>query len=328
MQLFYEHFNNHFPVWEPRKTTENVFIEVTEISFCRGQQAEVQTCQLLVQEIKPWLARSTQDTQIRSMPESLATFQAVWIKFDHTKHLYGIDLATLQLLLKEFHLETADGWNATNFMTITKFPPVDSLQGQIFSYSLCNHPKVAVAWSCWPSTSQVRSIIFAPPDEIFQLQGVLASMKEVAMHPMFLAVVFGMMLSGAVEQAHKGVKDTVRRVEVRTNHHSWASRTELPASGSFESLTKQMTGAKTRLANLCRRTAILREVCHFVRENLDDTSYDTLTASKESLVPSDIIEVEHYIQVLERRTRLQQVDVEFFKQRVEAQIFTVSMNLF
>jgi hypothetical protein len=319
MNSLYDFINSQYQVWDPCIFSDTAAIDVTEIWTNPTSQSRVtRQRQVSTSDVDAWLKQTS--TTVGGTKSSIV-LRLVWVKFEHKERIKHISPAVLDTLLSHFRIEVAHKWNWTCFAGSTRFDGAGPDGGPLFSYSVCNHPKVAAAWSHSPDTGITQGIYFAGTSQVPELQGLLLSLSGIASHPMLPALVFGISLSGLIEQEHKSIKENVRAVEVRTRFHSWASRNENPAEGDYISLASATTGAKTKLANLHRRTIILHELCDFVCENLHAYS------KEESLVRSPLVEsIEEYTRVLRRRTVLQAADVQFFQHRADAQVAAVSKD--
>ena len=323
MSSFYEFISSQYQVWDSCKFLDTDGIDVSEIWIHHASQKKV-TRQRRVpdSDIDFWLNRTS--ANIDGF-ESSILLRLVWVKFQHMEKIKHISSEVLDKLRRHFHIELAHKWNWTCFAGSASFSDFQAPNGQLFSYSVCNHPKAATAWSHSPSTHVTQGIYFAESSQIPKLRELVQSLGEIASHPMLTALVFGITLSGRVEQEHKRIKESVRSVEARTRFHSWASRNETPAEGDHISLSSVTTGAKTRLANLSRKTKLIHELCAFIRENLyaicgEETRVDDSLQLSSANAIKLIVE---YIGVLKKRTVFQEADIEFFQHRADAQLTSV-----
>lgn len=321
MESVYKYITNEYQVWDTCKTRNIDYVEVSEIWVHNHNYARVARRKRIRNEnISSWMCQNV--AKINGF-ESSILLRFVWVNFQHTERTYYISPVVLRLLQEHFHIDTACQWNGTCFAGATAFPAVKSELGLLHSYAVCNHPKVAIAWSHSPSKCLTQGIYFAGSDQIPQLQDLLESLTEVAHHPMLAALIFGMSLSNLVEQELKVIKEGVRQVEVRTHFHSWASRTEAPAPGSYFTLSSQMVGAKTRLANLSRRTKVLTELCDFIEENHDIELGDMSSGDNTFQPLETTTSVKTCTNILKRRIALQEADVCLSQQRADAQFIAV-----
>lgn len=326
MSPLYDFINDQYQVWDPCIFLDTAALDVTEIwtnsaSACRA----VENKRLSTLDVDAWLKQTS--TTIDGAEYSLV-LRLVWIKFQHVEKIKHISPPVLDRLLAHFRIEMAHRWNWTCFAGSTRFEEESQgpSGGPLYSYAVCNHPKVAAAWSHKPASGITQGIYFAGSSQLPELQDLVRSLAGTANHPMLPALVFGISLSGLIENEHKSIKENVRAVEVRTRFHSWTSRNEAPAEGDYISLSSATTGAKTRLANLQRRTKIIHELCEFIYESLQPPSNDGSHAGKPlQLSRSDSVNlIVEYTRVLYRRTVLQAGDVQFFQDRADAQVAAVS----
>ncbi|KAJ5611913.1 hypothetical protein N7528_009018 [Penicillium herquei] len=264
--------------------------------------------------IDAWLNQTSKG----SNEESTIMLRLVWVESQHMEKVQHISPTVLDALLIHFHIDLAYKWNWTCYAGSTKFSNTHSSKESRFSYSVCNHPKIATAWSYDVSRGLTQGIYFAPSGRVPELQSLVQSLADIAGHPMLPALVFGISLSGLVDRDHQTTKENVRAVEVRTKFHSWTSRNEAPAEGDYLTLSAMTAGAKNRIANLCQRTKILLDLCDFVEENLHSVGVDGKEPYGSSL--TDIISLaDEYTRVLRKRTMLQEADAKFFQHRADIQ---------
>ena len=323
MSSLYEFINNQYQVWDSCKLLGTDAIDVTEIWMHHaGQKRITRHRRVSNGDIDAWLNQAPES--INGL-ESSILLRLVWVKFQHMEKIKHISPKVLYALLSHFCIEIAHKWNWTCFAGSTSFSYPHRLNEPLVSYSVCNHPKVATAWSYSVSTGMTQGIYFAGSSQIPELRDLVQSLADIAGHPMLPALVFGISLSGLIDQEHKSIKQNVRAVEVRTKFHSWASRNEAPAGGDYKSLSAMTAGAKTRLANLCRRTKVLYGLCDFVQENLHTADGEkTQVKTPLRLSNVDVVKLtEEYTQVLKNRTVLQEADAQFFQHRADIQLESV-----
>lgn len=328
MDPFYKFISHQYRVWDDCRLLESDWIEVSEVWIHEESQNIIsrQRC-VAYNDIDTWLTHTTEE--INGLKYS-AILRLVWVKFEHVEKAKHISPRVLDKLIKEFRIELANEWNSTCFAGTAKFLdpgyPGTGFEPS-YSYSICNHPKLTIAWSHTLTTGLTQGIYFSGTDQIPELHGLFQSLTSIAKHPMMFSLMFGISLSGLVDKELKAIKETIRAVEVRTRFHSWASRTESPAQGDNLTLSAGTTGAKTRLANLSRRSTVLHELCKFIRENVHTEYRGSHSAEILSRLSSTIQSIEEYTQVLEKRILLQEADIQFFQQRTEAQSMVVSAHL-
>lgn len=323
MSPLYDFINIQYQVWDPCIFVDTAALDVTEIwtNPTSGRRA-VENKQLPTLDVDSWLKQTA--TTIDGAEYSLV-LRLVWIKFQHVEKIKHISPTVLDRPLAHSGIQIAHRWNWSCFAGSTRFEQ-ESGDGPLYSYAVCNHPKAAAAWSYSPAQGITQGIYFAGPSQFPELQGLVRSLVGTAYHAMLPALVFGISLSGLIETEHKSIKENVRAVEVRTRFHSWTSRNEAPAQGDYISLWSATTGAKTRLANLLRRTNIVHELCEFIYDNLQPPSNNgSHVGNPLQLSRSDPVRlIVEYTRVLYKRTVLQAADVQFFQNRADAQVAAVS----
>ncbi|KAJ5709757.1 hypothetical protein N7493_010048 [Penicillium malachiteum] len=326
MSALYEFVSENYQVWDSCELLATDSIHITEIWMHHASQKMITSHRRVSNNhIDAWLNQTSEG----SNEESTSLLRLVWVEFQHMEKVQHISPTILDALLINFHIELAYKWNWTCYAGSTKFSNTHSSNRSLFSYSVCNHPKFATAWSYDVSTGLTQGIYFAPSSQIPELQNLVQSLEDIAGHPMLPALVFGISLSGLVNQNHETTKENVRTVEVRTKFHSWTSRNEAPAEGDYLSLSAMTAGAKTKIANLCRKTKVLLDLCDFVEGNLHPVGVDEKIPYSFSLWGSttDIVSLaDEYTRVLRKRTMLQEADVKFFQHRADIQIQSVCIR--
>ena len=63
---------------------------------------------------------------------------------------------------------------------------------------------------------------------------------------------------------HEDVKKQVRKIEVRTGHHSFRSRSDRPATEDLFTLAARMSGCTLKLASATRKLGIIEQLNQFV----------------------------------------------------------------
>lgn len=324
MDSLYELISSKYRVWDPCEFQDTDTIDVTEIWVHSTTQRKITRHRKVPShDVDAWLIHNleTIDDQDFSI-----VLRIVWVKIQHVEKIKHIALKTQDRILSGFGIQLAHDWNWTCFAGLKRFAETEGPHGRSSSYAICNHPKMATAWSHNSSIGLTQGIHFAAPGQIGELQSLVQSLMNIANHPMLPSLVFGTSLSALVEEENKKIKEKVRAVEVRTQFHSWASRNESPAQGDYMSLSAMTTGAKTRLANSCRRATILHELCDFIRGGLPDSSKSSSHRLGQAGSDTETKLIEEYTNLLEKRTILQEADVKFFQHRADVQLVSVSHN--
>ena len=127
------------------------------------------------------------------------------------------------------------------------------------------------------------------------------------------ALMCAILFSKENDAALEKVKSLVRSVEVRTGHHEWKARAEPPAQGDLQSISAQMSGCESRLASITRKSRFAAQVHQFILCRGEDHQ----DAEEQELITSTV-------RTLQQRAEMQEIDMEFVRNRVRTQKDAVS----
>ena len=97
--------------------------------------------------------------------------------------------------------------------------------------------------------------------------------QELASAETFPVLLCMILLCREVDNLLIDVKNQVRQAEVRTGHHRFANRFEMPASGDLVQLSAAMSGCMSNLAVLTRRLGVLA----MMQKWTDDLAVEDMT---------------------------------------------------
>ena len=180
-------------------------------------------------------------------------------------------------------------------------------------YFLSLPPKISITWSQSKDSGGMTVICAADETKLQLLQDLFNQdfIQRSSNHPMIPALIVAILFSTEIDKTHEALKQEIRRVEVRTGHHAWRSRTEEPALGDLIGLAAKMSGCSTRAASCLRKQHTLSEILNSMLEHCDDRS-----TGDEAMIDM--------IQTLRTRATAQQIDTEFIRHRNQIQLEAVS----
>ena len=253
----------------------------------------------------------------------------VWVSRDAAELRNDIATPVLFQLLDAFGLKSAYSYYSTAFAGAASLPPQRTASGNIRSYSFCYHPKIILLWSRNASQNCIQGICFAGKAQITAFQELLNVRWPFLEHDMMPAFLCSVLLSSEVNTTQNAVKQEVRETEVRTGFHRWSGRREQRASGDLSALSAKMSGCASKYASVARKMQVVEDLNEFILEQISDlrdslSGVGPATQSGVRKLNEHGRALEKHVQLMQRRVKMQQVDVEFFEQRVTVQLNAVS----
>ena len=326
MDQVLRHFNERNQLWGEKSTTGRQDIQLSEVGSKGCTNAtDVVHRTVRADEVHEWLSSS--EGEATSVP----CLQIVWIEYDRTEDCIDIDIAVLDRLLQKFRLQDAYRYSSTAFAGVVSLPPQKEGNEVIRTYSICYHPKLAISWSRNAASPVIRAVVVvAAREQIASFKDLLPSISCLVGQEMVVALLCGLMLGTEVDRAQYLIKEEVREVEVRTGFHRWAERKEQPAAGNLAALSARMSGCATKMASIARKIKMIQEVCGFIIEQLPPTEQPVRHADGKESDNADAESTStliHFSRLLMKRAEMQQIDVDFFHQRVSIQLGAVRLHL-
>ncbi|KAF2661129.1 hypothetical protein K491DRAFT_754067, partial [Lophiostoma macrostomum CBS 122681] len=281
--------------------------EIWQENRCNGSATTVHR-RVGNQRADEWLGQTGgSNIRLDSGTKTKCVMRILWIHRDTKRCLNGIDEATFQKIRAAFRHELAQDYLQTQYAGIGAIDAATTGQ-QI--YYLCNHPKLAVTWSQDIKTKSTSVICLADRFKLGVLQSLVECqfIQERAASTMVPPLMCGILSSQEVDVETGDVKRAVRRIEVRTGYHEWANRSEGPERGDLVSLSAKISGGGSRIASNTRKLGVISEFCQFIMERM---SGEPDTAGTDG--------ISSIVHVLEKRTALQVLDLEYVRYRVQAQ---------
>jgi hypothetical protein len=180
-----------------------------------------------------------------------------------------------------------------------------------FSY----HPKLAIVWRTHRTSRTTKAMVIARQPQVDSCKAFLASDWQPWQHPMMPAYTICCLLSREIDEVQHGLKDIIRSIEVRTEHHRFKDRHEPAAAGDWGMLSAQMSGCETKLAATVRKIKVLEDVLDFIGARSDVPGQDI---ADQALVDTDQLLAQKLLD-MRRRLKLQMVDNEYSLERARVQ---------
>lgn len=231
--------------------------------------------------------------------------------------------ATINQILDTFNLKLAFDFFTSCFAGVSSLPIRKPSIPDIRSYAFSYHPKLALIWSYESGDSGgplTQAVCFAMSQQRQAFMRLLERRWQSTSHAMLLPFLCSLLLSFEVDDTLRQIKQQVREVEVRTGHHRFANRKELPARESLGELSAQMHGCSTKLASVERKLKIIDILNMFVLNNSETGKQETTPPQAQQFATL----FQNNISVIRSRAIAQEIDKSYILQRTQAQISAVS----
>jgi len=296
-------------VWDDFGASGNLQVMVSEIRQSRSSDSSFQTLTHTIpnESLPGWLARTA--NHIKQRPD-ICLARIVWFPYDRRQGKVDAGHGVLPAFTQSFNHQLAQSRLRATFAGVSS---VTEPRNGNKTYWFCNHPHLAVTWSR-DSESQIINVIFiAQPSKITILQDLVTCRfaQELASSDTFPALLCMILLCREIDNLLIDVKNQVRQAEVRTGHHRFANRFEMPAVGDLVQLSAAMSGCMSNLAVLTRRLGVLS----ILKEWTDDLA----TQDKANLSSATAV-----LNTVQQHSTMQQLDIDFFKKRTQTQREAVS----
>lgn len=323
-------------VWDTYGSSNAITFHITELRLSHSTgTVKTQHSTVSVSNLSAWLNDPDCQTENINGEVHSTFFRLVWVERNNETMQMDLPHWAFSTILDAFDLQLANQYCASHFTGITEIPRRSSTAQRCFAFSY--HPKLAIIWSHMsrppPSTIQfsTNAIVLSTGSQIAAMKSLFNTPWEsiVASHAMFPFLLCSLMLSQEVHNTQNSIKVDVREVEVRTGYHRFASRREQPATGELGELSARMSGCETKLASVTRKVKTLEELCGFMSRN-SHTDKQQLLQRYSGGVPSNRVDISedeilnHSVDLLQGRLRMQAADNDYVMQRVRIQIRAVS----
>jgi hypothetical protein len=304
-------------LWAPLRGREAVdSVNITEIWRKEGSLiGEPADCVISNDNLDTWLCSTRLNVGNAGSRSCILT--AVWIQLDskagfqqHTVHCQPV---ALEKIINTFGLDLAYKFFTSCISGPYALPIRATSTGNVYTYSVSYHPKLALLWSWDAEHETTNAVFFAGLGQIEALKKALMAQRCLGGHPMLPVSLVAVVMSQEINQTHDDIKRDVRRVEVRTGYHRFGNRFELAAEGELAELSAKMCGSRTKLASATRKSKTLANIFSFITEN-------TPLHTKELETNRALTSI---VTLLRARHSDQAIDNDFIIERVETQIHAV-----
>lgn len=289
------------------------------------------------EERKLWLSQRTRGAQ------SLVV-RFVWLTADVSKTEVDLSKQVKDQILDEFGLQLAYRYFHSFTSGVSALPKIinDDFERQAFAF--CFAPKLASIWSHTRFKDQAsgktrpvtEGIIFnAKPSpssddpkvpRMSEMLSQLPCNPQVCCSPAFPAFLLSLHLGGQIQKDQTKIVAEMQRVESRTGHHDF-HRQENPKPDELNKLSAQVSGHANRLASVSRKTAMIEELLHFIRNterpgkkgSHQQDPDENISASESD--GSSLLEC--FVKVLQGRLKMQKMETEYILKRVQVQMEAV-----
>ena len=250
-----------------------------------------------------------------------AILRLVWIPLHKKVRPWqlGICKASLDAVLKEFKIAEAYRYGFTSPANFAIVPGCQTDDADTLVFSLCMPDLFAVAWKYDARSGRTDGVCWAP-DWISQtMQDFLSRQKGWVRHPLFLALGACVMLVYLLDRDLAREVMNVTAVENRTRYHGFKHTSVGIARGDYASLSQRMSGCAVSFAGLERIYKVLNEF-------LGDLSFymQRYGVSDDHGSESINLEMDRCVKTMERRLKMQKIQIDYLVQRVEVQLTAVS----
>jgi len=304
-------------------------IPVSEIWYRGEARSQTEHRTIHRKSIRGWLANDYNSVTTKAQMPGLLVAKIVWINKDFAKNQFLPTADILYEILLAFGLNSAYTYSRTAFAGIASIPCHDADTAEILhAYSFCYHPKLTLIWSRHKTTNLIQAVCFSGEEQMSQFKQILDCGWQFADQDMMLAFLCSLLLSTEVDLTECAIKDEVRGVEARTGYHRWENRREHPAEGDLADLSAKISGCATKMASCTRKLKVIRELNSFIVDQIQDkpvvhSLLVPISPGISSSTTSKILLLEN-VKLVESRVTMQNIDTEFFLNRIESQLRAVS----
>lgn len=313
-----EYFASRQCVWGNFTSSGNQYMMVTEIR----QQKDSSSRQTLHQRlpgavVSYWMPKSRDTACIGSdgqTEKGTCALRIVWVPHDRKTGVNDIGHGVLQKITNVFNQELAQGRFRATFAGVAS---VMEPSNEEPSYWFCNHPHLAMTWSRCPDSGTVNVICIAQQRKIDLLQDMVSCpfIQDLAGSELLPSFMCQILLCREVDTLLMDTKSRVQQTESRTGFHGFMNRAETPAPCDLIQLSAIMSGCISNLAVLTRRLAVIHELSRWTAEQMGHFGEKFTSAS---------IEARSVLTTVEKHTKMQKLDIEFFTTRAQIQRDAVS----
>lgn len=288
--------------------------EASEIYSHEGS-IKVETRKISDDDVVPWLNQRVDDI-----------VRMVWIKRDIKTTIDpwedDISKKNQDLVLKYFDLKKAYQLGADGLLVCLPVEDRHGLNKQHFVLGMSGHKGILV-WTHDFMTNRTEALwngdhIFLP----FSLvRPVLECQKQLARHPMFLALVAAICISQSTQAMIEPICNKINQVENRTQHGPPNLLTRPTVEGNYAALSAMMSGSATHLAGFEGRIQNLRDI------------FDSISGYKwphgleqPEWAEAVVKDVDQCVSILKKRVKGQEQRIRYLSHRADIQLTAVSLR--
>ena len=307
-------------------------IEVTEI-FPKVGECLLQTNWIPNGKVTTWLGREM-SAGVAAPSDRPASIRIVWVTLrgicpassedtvsseKYFVEKFGIRKSTFDLILRRFGMEYMYADRYASSRGLICLPTSDVSLAGVQSYMLKMTDTSQMLWRRDTTTGKIDAIYIGDKHYVQKVQRSMRHLKDLALHPMYLALVGCAQHTVWVSEGWQRAGGSIMAVETRTNHVHEELKDWHPAEGDYASLSAEMSGQLSSLANhglTCfTLDSILDELSTFVVPKLGLPKKDT-----------DILQSEFQccVQLLKKRLKFLAAESKSISRRAEIQLGAVS----
>ena len=262
-----------------------------------------------------WSAKNSSDG---NGAPALLRLVCVRLHYDRGSWVLHARKSSLDTVLKNFELEEAYRYSFVDPASFALMPVRQTENSNTLTLSLCCLTRFGFAWKHDATSGRTDGIVWFE-DYFSEMVWVITNeMKELAQHPLFLALVASVSLMEAMNYYFDREGANIAAVENRTRYHGFGKIGDKIAQGDYTSLSQRMSGCAGILAVVERDHKVL-----------DEFLIDILLYSQRYDVSDDPssrkirLEVEDCVETLKRRSKMQKIYLDYLSRRVEIQLTAV-----
>jgi hypothetical protein len=181
--------------------------------------------------------------------------------------LLAVRQGHLNCVLAAFKIRLAFEYSFTNHTGYTILREGIGTNNRSTSFCIFRRNTFVVAWAQDTQSKITKAVITARPHRRTRLEEVMDHQRNLAAHPLFLALVVAMWEGTYVEDCLIDSDTEITQIENRTGYHPWAMDDGYEtAEGDYSSLSAKTSGASTSLAVLRMNIKFLRGLLAWIGE--------------------------------------------------------------
>ena len=295
-----------------------------EVSEIRALDASNETRRYRIPhtDLKSWLDQTPPYDEIGA---SALLLRTVWVQLNKEMRPWQLCVrkSDLDVILQKFEIEEAYQYGFTSPGNFAVIPGCRAKKdSDTLVFSLCVLDLFAVSWKYDTESGRTDSVCWTSDWICEAMQDVMSQRQEWARHPLFLALVACVMLNSLLDRDLTREVKNIATVENRTGCRGFKYTFVGIARGDYATLSQRMSGCAVLLSGLDR-------ICKVLNEFLGDlSSYSQRYGVSDIHGLRDVnSEVEKCIESLQRRLKMQKIQIDYLSRRVEVQLTAVSNAL-